>query len=114
MADLDQEKALASPAGLRDGDGEVRPAFVEQVASVISADDAPALLALAGAFGGGLIGIGLVLWMELAHRRVRSAADLVQVLDLPVLGRVGDRGGAGFPRLAGRSTPLSLGHQRSP
>ncbi len=72
------------------------------------------LLALAGAFGGGLIGIGLVLWMELAHRRVRSAADLVQVLDLPVLGRVGDRGGAGFPRLAGRSTPLSLGHQRSP
>jgi uncharacterized protein involved in exopolysaccharide biosynthesis len=72
------------------------------------------LLALAGAFGGGLIGIGLVLWMELAHRRVRSAADLVQVLDLPVLGRVGDRSGAGFPRLAGRSTPLSLGHQRSP
>ena len=48
MADLDQEKALASSAGLRDGDGEVRPAFVEQVADAISADNAAALLALAG------------------------------------------------------------------
>ncbi len=70
------------------------------------------LLALAGAFGGGLIGIGLVLWMELAHRRVRSAADLLQVLDLPVLGRVG--GPFNATRLAVRSVPLSLGHQRSP
>ena len=72
------------------------------------------LLALAGAFGGGLLGIGLVLWMELAHRRVRSAADLVQVLDLPVLGRVGGRAGTGTPRVSGRPTPLSIGYQRSP
>jgi len=72
------------------------------------------LLALAGAFGGGLLGIGLVLWLELAHRRVRSAADLMQVLDLPVLGSVGGHGRPGVPQLAMRPTPLSLGHQRSP
>jgi chain length determinant protein EpsF len=71
------------------------------------------LLALAGAFGGGLLGIGLVLWLELAHRRVRSAADLMQVLDLPVLGSVGGHGRPGAPQLATRPVPLSLGHQRS-
>jgi len=41
-------------------------------------------LLLAG-FGGTLLGLACALLLELANRRVRSAEDLVQMLDLPVL-----------------------------
>jgi capsular polysaccharide biosynthesis protein len=72
---------------------------------------------LAAAFGGALLGIGLALWLELTHRRVRSAADIVQVLDLPVLARMSGRptrdSRSGSPLLPGASQPLALGHGRS-
>jgi len=71
------------------------------------------LIVLIAAFGGGLLGIGLALWLELAHRRVRSSDDIVQVLDLPVLARFsGGRKAAALalPRLPGGSPPLALSH----
>lgn len=76
------------------------------------------LIALVAAFGGALLGIGLVLWLELAHRRVRSADDIVQVLDLPVLARMGGRSsaaGSPLPRLSrvSGSPTLALGYGRS-
>ena len=37
---------------------------------------------------GGLLGVGLALTMELSQRYVRSAQDLANALDMPVLGRV--------------------------
>jgi polysaccharide biosynthesis transport protein len=71
---------------------------------------------LAAAFGGVLLGIGLALWLELTHRRVRSAADIVQVLDLPVLARMSGRptrgNRSGSPLLPGGGQPLALGHGR--
>ena len=74
-------------------------------------------LLLAAAFGGALLGIGLALWLELTHRRVRSAADIVQVLDLPVLGRVSGRPAreqrSDSPLLSGRTPSLALGYGRS-
>jgi succinoglycan biosynthesis transport protein ExoP len=73
-------------------------------------------LLLAAAFGGALLGIGLALWLELTHRRVRSAADIVQVLDLPVLARMSARPSRdsrpASPLLPGGAQPLALGHGR--
>ncbi len=48
MADLEEEKAPAAMAGLRDSDGELRPAFVDSVAHAIDTNDAEALRLLAG------------------------------------------------------------------
>ena len=53
------------------------------------------------------------LMLELSHRRVRSAEDIVQVLDLPVLARFNGRSAwaqPGLPRLPARPEPLALGH----
>jgi uncharacterized protein involved in exopolysaccharide biosynthesis len=74
------------------------------------------LVLLAAAFAGGLLGIGIALALELMHRRVRSAADMVQVLDLPVLARVGSPGAARSrvqPTLLPSPSPLSIGHGSS-
>lgn len=72
---------------------------------------------LVASFGGALLGIGLALWVELTHRRVRSAADIVQVLDLPLLARVTVRSTVnkrpGSALLPGGSQPLALSHGRS-
>lgn len=71
------------------------------------------LIVLIATFGGGLLGIGLALWLELAHRRVRSAEDIVQALDLPVLARFSGRRAQprpALPRLPLASSPLALGH----
>jgi polysaccharide biosynthesis transport protein len=43
---------------------------------------------LIAAFGGTLLGVACALLLELANRRVRSAEDLVQMLDLPVLASI--------------------------
>jgi len=43
---------------------------------------------LVAAFGGTLLGIACVLFLEFANRRVRSVEDITQILDLPVLGRI--------------------------
>lgn len=48
MAETDEDQALATPLGLRDEEGEIRPAFVEAVAKAIEADDSEALRTLAG------------------------------------------------------------------
>jgi polysaccharide biosynthesis transport protein len=41
------------------------------------------------AFSGTLLGIGFAMLLELANRRVRSTADLVYALDVPVLASIG-------------------------
>jgi hypothetical protein len=68
---------------------------------------------LIAAFGGTLLGIGVVLWLELSNRRVRSPEDLTQVLDLPLLGRLSAASHSAKPggvaRL-GRTSRLALGH----
>jgi uncharacterized protein involved in exopolysaccharide biosynthesis len=43
---------------------------------------------LVSIFLGTLLGVGLALMLELANRRVRSADDLSEALDLPVLGTI--------------------------
>lgn len=63
---------------------------------------------LIAAFGGTLLGIACALLLELVNRRVRSAEDLVQMLDLPVLASITSAGPGRLPgshRLTlGRST----------
>ncbi|NMM14093.1 MAG: chain length determinant protein EpsF [Rhodoferax sp.] len=48
---------------------------------------------LASVFLGTLMGVGLALMLELANRRVRSIDDLLEALDLPVLGSICSAGG---------------------
>jgi chain length determinant protein EpsF len=47
---------------------------------------------LVSIFLGTLLGVGLALMLELANRRVRSADDLSEALDLPVLGTIAAAG----------------------
>ena len=54
---------------------------------------------------GTALAIGLALLAELFDRRVRSAEDLVQVLDLPVIGLLPRRASLGFWRRH-RGTPM--------
>ena len=67
---------------------------------------------LIAAFCGTLLGIACVLLLELANRRVRSAEDLIHMLDLPVLGRISSApivfSGRGRPLLTGPGR-LALG-----
>jgi len=44
-------------------------------------------------FLGTLLGVGLALMLELANRRVRSAADLAEALDIPLLGTISSAAG---------------------
>lgn len=69
---------------------------------------------LVAAFGGTLLGIGVALLLELTHRRVRSAEDIAQALDLPVLARLSGRddGDPAMPELLSGPPPLALGHGR--
>lgn len=63
---------------------------------------------LVAAFGGTLLGIACALLLELTNRRVRSAEDLVQMLDLPVLASISSS--TGNTRLSGpRRLALGLG-----
>jgi len=48
---------------------------------------------LVSIFLGTLLGVGLALVLELANRRVRSADDLAEALDLPVLGSIASAAG---------------------
>ena len=43
---------------------------------------------LVSVFLGTLLGVGLALLLELMNRRVRSTEDLVEALELPVLGAI--------------------------
>jgi succinoglycan biosynthesis transport protein ExoP len=43
---------------------------------------------LVSIFLGTLLGVGMALMLELINRRVRSPDDLVEALDLPVLGSI--------------------------
>lgn len=69
---------------------------------------------LVAAFAGTLLGIGLALLLELMNRRVRSAEDMVQVLDLPVLARLSgaSQDERDVPELLSGPPPLALGHGR--
>jgi len=63
---------------------------------------------LIAAFGGTLLGIACALLLELANRRVRSAEDLVQMLELPVLASISSS--TGNTRLSGpRRLALGVG-----
>ena len=64
---------------------------------------------LIAAFGGTLLGVGCAFLLELMNRRVRSAEDLVQMLDLPVLASISSSGDGRHPRLPG-SPRLALGN----
>ncbi len=48
---------------------------------------------LVSVFLGTLLGVGLALMLELMNRRVRSADDLLEALDLPVLGSISSAAG---------------------
>ena len=63
---------------------------------------------LIAAFGGTLLGLACALMLELTNRRARSAADLVQMLDLPVLATLTSSSGP-RERLPG-SRRLALGN----
>ncbi|MCB2041179.1 MAG: chain length determinant protein EpsF, partial [Rhodoferax sp.] len=54
---------------------------------------------------GTLLGVGLALMLELANRKVRSADDLSEALDLPVLGAIAS---------AGRSLKRAGGNNKNP
>jgi polysaccharide biosynthesis transport protein len=54
---------------------------------------------LVSVFLGGLLAIGLALVLELANRRIRSTEDLVEALELPVLGAISSASGM-FKRTA--------------
>ncbi|MDZ7919087.1 chain length determinant protein EpsF [Rhodoferax sp.] len=54
---------------------------------------------LVSIFLGGLLSVGLALVLELTNRRVRSTEDLVEALDLPVLGAISSASGM-FKRTA--------------
>jgi polysaccharide biosynthesis transport protein len=66
---------------------------------------------LIAAFAGTLLGVALAVLLEFANRRVRSAEDLVHMLDLPVLASITSSGG-GHARLSG-SRQLALGNLSS-
>jgi len=59
---------------------------------------------LVSVFLGTLLGVGLALMLELANRKVRSADDLAEALDLPVLGAIAS---------AGRSLKRSGGNRKN-
>ena len=73
------------------------------------APSSPRLLVnlLIAAFGGTLLGVAFALLLELSNRRVRSAEDLVQMLDLPVLGSISSSRTLG--QLPGSPRRLALG-----
>ena len=60
---------------------------------------------LVSIFLGTLLGVGLALMLELANRKVRSADDLSEALDLPVLGAIAS---------AGRSLKRAGGNNKNP
>jgi capsular polysaccharide biosynthesis protein len=48
------------------------------------------VLIAGGMFLGGVLGIGVVLLLEMKDKRFRDEADLVGLLGVPVLGRIGN------------------------
>lgn len=63
---------------------------------------------LIAAFGGTLLGVAVALLLELSNRRVRSAEDLIQMLDLPVLASISSSRTSG--QLPGSPRRLALGN----
>lgn len=66
---------------------------------------------LIAAFGGTLLGVAVALLLELSNRRVRSAEDLIQMLDLPVLASISSSRMPGL--LPGSPRRLALGNGNS-
>ena len=60
---------------------------------------------LVSIFLGMLLGVGLALALELSQRYVRSAQDLADALELPVLGSIGSAAGRGKPWFKSWLTP---------
>ena len=52
-------------------------------------------------FLGTLLGIGIALMLELVNRRVRSAEDIIQAIDLPVLAVISSKQEGKMPKLLG-------------
>jgi uncharacterized protein involved in exopolysaccharide biosynthesis len=59
-------------------------------------------------FAGSLLGIGLALALELANRHVRSAYDLLETLEIPVLASIGSAAGMFKPNAAGTPAKTSV------
>lgn len=68
----------------------------------------PLINLLLAAFGGTLLGVACALLLELTNRRVRSAEDLVQILDLPVLASISSSQSHG--NLLGAPRRLAIGN----
>ena len=68
----------------------------------------PLINILIAAFGGTLLGVACALLLELTNRRVRSAEDLVQILDLPVLASIGS--GNSHRQTLAPPRRLAIGH----
>ena len=77
-------------------------------APLLPSSPKPLINLLVAAFGGTLLGVAFALLLELGNRRVRSAEDLVQILDLPVLASISS--GPSHRDLLPGPRRLAIGH----
>lgn len=77
-------------------------------APLLPSSPKPLINLLIAAFGGTLLGVAFALLLELGNRRVRSAEDLVQILDLPVLASISS--GPSHRDLLSGPRRLAIGH----
>jgi polysaccharide biosynthesis transport protein len=77
-------------------------------APLLPSSPKPLLNLLLAAFGGTLLGVACALLLELGNRRVRSAEDLIQILDLPVLASISS--GTSHREVLAGPRRLAIGH----
>ncbi len=84
----------ASQTSVESQNGQTNLAVLNAASAPVEPSRPRVLLnVLVSIFLGTLLGVGLALMLELANRRVRSADDLAEALDLPVLGSIAPAGG---------------------
>lgn len=94
--EVDAEQRAFDAVGQRMTQSKLESASVQTNISVLTPAEVPLapskpkvfLNLLISIFFGALLGVGAALMLELTHRRVRSADDLVEALGLPVLVRL--------------------------
>jgi capsular polysaccharide biosynthesis protein len=86
---FDSMSARASQSNIESQTNQTNIAVLNPaVAPTTSSKPRVLLNILVSVFVGTLLGIGLALTLELRSRRVRSAEDLADALDIPLLGQV--------------------------